>query len=124
MQSTPKDRSDAMPLEHLPPPAQEAVTGGILAALWAFLGALAREAHDWRTGKPLPLSRRLGRIALLLPVSGGMGIMGAGLADWLGLTGNVQAAFIAWAGFIGPQLALEGSRVATEWARNRAGGGK
>lgn len=63
-------------------------------------------------------------LAWELPVAIGMGLIGDGLATWLGLESGARAGFIAAVAYLGPHAIDELFVTARDAARNRLGGRK
>ena len=76
---------------------QISATAGAVAA--GLVGALMKRAHLTReNGKPFWTRD----IFIEIPIAIGMGIIGAGLAEVMGLTGMPAAAITAMSGYLGP----------------------
>jgi len=74
--------------------------GGSLSFVWAGVGRLMFLARQVQQGRRRLFSKSL---LLELPIALGMGMVGAGIADWWGFTGQVRDAVLVSAGFVGPR---------------------
>jgi len=79
---------------------KDILQGGSLSFVWAGVGRLMFHARQVQQGRRRLFSKSL---LLELPIALGMGMVGAGIADWLGFTGQVRDAVLVSAGFIGPR---------------------
>lgn len=87
--------------EQMPDWAKDVSGGGATATLWAAVGRMMYHARQVQQGR-----RRVFSPALVweLPVALGMGAVGAGLAQWLGLTGQMRDGLVVCAAYIGPRM--------------------
>jgi hypothetical protein len=95
-------KATPMPLENLPPPTAETVTGGLLAIVWALVGRLMYRARSAQLGRRPFLSPSL---VYELPIAVGTGSIGQGVAEYLGLAGWAATACVVTAGYLGPGFA-------------------
>jgi len=88
--------------EHFNPPEwlKDILQGGGLSFMWAAVGRLMFHARQVQQGRRRLFSKSL---LLELPIALGMGMVGAGVADWWGFTGQVRDAVLVSAGFVGPR---------------------
>lgn len=106
-----------MPLENLPPPAAETLTGGALAVTWALVGRLMYRARTAQQGRRPFFSASL---VYELPIAVGTGIIGQGVAEYLSLAGWAATACIVVAGYLGPGFAEAIIwRLVDKWAPRR-----
>lgn len=78
---------------------REALTWLPAAAVWAYLARIAFHIHRHISGK-----KRLTMLVVVaeVPIAIFMGFAGAGLGEWLGLTGKAYVGLIAVLGWLGP----------------------
>lgn len=74
--------------------------GSSLSFIWAGVGRLMFHARQVQQGRRRLFSKSL---LLELPIALGMGMVGAGVAEWWGFTGQVRDAVLVSAGFVGPR---------------------
>ena len=89
-------------LEHVDAPGwlKDILQGSSLSFLWAGVGRLMFHARQVQQGRRRLFSRAL---LLELPIALGMGMVGAGVAEWWGFQGQVRDAVLVSAGFVGPR---------------------
>ena len=99
---------------------KDILQGSSLSFIWAAVGRLMFHARQVQQGRRRLFSKSL---LLELPIALGMGMVGAGVAEWWGFTGQVRDAVLVSAGFVGPR-AIE--QVVEKLLRviDRKGGGK
>ena len=68
--------------------------------MWAAVGRLLFHARQVQQGRRRLFSKSL---LLELPIALGMGMVGAGIAEWWGFQGQVRDAILVSAGFVGPR---------------------
>lgn len=85
------------------------VEGFIAALVAAGLGRLM-----WHVGQVSKGSRRFWSLELVweIPLAIGMAVVGRGLAEFLDLSGNIEAALIAILAYLGPRSA---EHILTAW---------
>lgn len=79
---------------------KDIVQGSSLSFIWAGVGRLMFHARQVQQGRRRLFSKSL---MLELPIALGMGMVGAGVAEWWGLQGQVRDAILVSAGFVGPR---------------------
>lgn len=89
-------------LEHFNPPEwlKDILQGSGLSFMWAAVGRLMFHARQVQQGRRRLFSKSL---MLELPIALGMGMVGAGIAEWWGFQGQVRDAILVSAGFVGPR---------------------
>lgn len=88
--------------EHFDGPSwlRDILQGSSLSFLWAGVGRLMFHARQVQQGRRRLFSRSL---LLELPIALGMGLVGAGVAEWWGFQGQVRDAVLVSSGFVGPR---------------------
>lgn len=89
-----------MPMDdYLPPIWRESILGALVAILLGIVGRLMHHSRQVQLGR-----RRFWSASLLweLPVAVGTGLMGRGIADYLGLLGWQETAAIVTVAYLGP----------------------
>lgn len=79
---------------------KDILQGSSLSFVWAGVGRLMFHARQVQQGRRRLFSKSL---LLELPIALGMGMVGAGIAEWWGFTGQVRDAVLVSAGFVGPR---------------------
>ena len=79
---------------------KDILQGSSLSFIWAGVGRLMFHARQVQQGRRRLFSKSL---MLELPIALGMGMVGAGVAEWWGFTGQVRDAVLVSAGFVGPR---------------------
>ena len=79
---------------------KDIVHGSSLSFIWAGVGRLMFHARQVQQGRRRLFSKSL---MLELPIALGMGMVGAGIAEWWGFQGQVRDAILVSAGFVGPR---------------------
>lgn len=79
---------------------KDILQGSSLSFIWAGVGRLMFHARQVQQGRRRLFSKSL---LLELPIALGMGMVGAGFAEWWGFTGQVRDAVLVSAGFVGPR---------------------
>ncbi len=79
---------------------KDIVHGSSLSFIWAGVGRLMFHARQVQQGRRRLLSKSL---MLELPIALGMGMVGVGVAECWGFTGQVRDAVLVSAGFVGPR---------------------
>ena len=79
---------------------KDILQGSSLSFIWAGVGRLMFHARQVQQGRRRLFSKSL---MLELPIALGMGMVGAGVAEWWGFQGQVRDAVLVSAGFVGPR---------------------
>lgn len=79
---------------------KDILQGSSLSFIWAGVGRLMFHARQVQQGRRRLFSKSL---LLELPIALGMGMVGAGIAEWWGFHGQVRDAVLVSAGFVGPR---------------------
>lgn len=79
---------------------KDVLQGSSLSFIWAGVGRLMFHARQVQQGRRRLFSKSL---LLELPIALGMGMVGAGVAECWGVTGQVRDAVLVSAGFVGPR---------------------
>ena len=79
---------------------KDILQGSSLSFIWAGVGRLMFHARQVQQGRRRLFSKSL---LLELPIALGMGMVGAGIAEWWGFQGQVRDAVLVSAGFVGPR---------------------